>query len=315
MRIKDVAMTVHELRLLVVLASVLAFVIIAVAMVVKALRKTDAPNARVGSIVVGVFFFLAAADCGADKVARRLTDWFVASVIRMSSDDAGAGDVAQGVSADVSVDAVADRRQDFEVSGLAVGRAFLTADVKRPVEDSGTAETFDILYSHSLLGEWRLFDGAGGFAAGETNCHVVISCTDLVECSTNMPPEFFVEFGRHVDNDDDGIYDARESRLYGTAPCVWDTDGDGVDDGSEIAAGTDPRNPDSDEDGYSDGEEMIVRTDPSSWNPGAAMTIRYSYDDDDRLLSAYAGECESVTAVEFSGAGNGIRLSCGVKRP
>lgn len=311
----DVAMTSEELRLLVTVGWLVVFIVFACVVLANEFRKIDAPNARVGSVIVGVFFFLAATDCGADKVARRLTDWFAASMSSVDIDDARSDGFAQSVSDDVAAEVVADRRQDFEVSGLAVGRAFLTADVKRPVEDSGTAETFDILYSHSLLGEWQLFDGAGGFAAGETNCHVVISCTDLVECSTNMPPEFFVEFGRHVDNDDDGIYDARESRLYGTAPCVWDTDGDGVDDGSEIAAGTDPRNPDSDEDGYPDGEEMAARTNPLAWNPGAGATIRYSHDDDDRLMSAYAGECESVTAVEFSGAGNGIRLSCGVKRP
>lgn len=308
-------MTIDEVQMLVSAGWLVVFIVFACVVLANKFRKIDASNARVGSVIVGVFFFLAATDCGAEKVIRRLTDWFTASVSSVDIDDARSGDFARSASDDVAAEVVADRRQDFEVIGLAVGRAFLTADVKRPVEDSGTAETFDILYSHSLLGEWQLFDGAGGFAAGETNCHVVISCTDLVECSTNMPTAFFVEFGRHVDNDDDGVYDARESRIYGTAPCVWDTDGDGIDDGFEVTAGTDPCNPDSDEDGYSDGEEMIARTDPSSWNPGAAMTIRYSYDDDDRLLSAYAGECESATLVEFSRAGNGIRLSSGVKCP
>ncbi|HVK30548.1 MAG TPA: PASTA domain-containing protein, partial [Nocardioides sp.] len=41
-----------------------------------------------------------------------------------------------------------------------------------------------------------------------------------------------------------------------------DTDGDGLSDADEAAAGTDPSNPDSDADGISDGQEVADGTDP-----------------------------------------------------
>jgi len=45
------------------------------------------------------------------------------------------------------------------------------------------------------------------------------------------------------DDDDDGLSDSQES-LLGTNPLVADTDGDGFDDGVEVAAGADPNDPD-----------------------------------------------------------------------
>jgi hypothetical protein len=98
-----------------------------------------------------------------------------------------------------------------------------------------------------------------------------------------------------VDSDGDGIPDADETAVYGTDPANADTDLDGVVDGAEIAAGTnplvaeetatggggggdsdgdrladadetafgtDPNSPDSDGDGYFDGDEVNLGTDP-----------------------------------------------------
>jgi hypothetical protein len=43
-----------------------------------------------------------------------------------------------------------------------------------------------------------------------------------------------------LDDDNDGLSDDDEIGIYGTNPLLEDTDGDGVNDGLEIEAGTDP---------------------------------------------------------------------------
>jgi hypothetical protein len=98
-----------------------------------------------------------------------------------------------------------------------------------------------------------------------------------------------------LDSDGDGISDSDEINVYGTDPQNADTDFDGVFDGAEIAAGTnplvadnaafaqggaadsdgdrlsdgdeaafgtDPNNPDTDGDGWFDGDEVNLGTDP-----------------------------------------------------
>lgn len=100
--------------------------------------------------------------------------------------------------------------------------------------------------------------------------------------------------GTGTDTDGDGLTNADENATYGTDPANADSDADGVGDGAEVAAGsdplvsdsapppagdgdsdgdrlsdgdetafgTDPGNPDSDGDGYFDGDEFNLGTDP-----------------------------------------------------
>jgi hypothetical protein len=77
------------------------------------------------------------------------------------------------------------------------------------------------------------------------------------------------------DSDSDDIVDSEETDLYGTDPLTADSDADGVLDGAEIAAGTDPLVPesaapeepsgdgDSDGDRLSDADEADFGTDPN----------------------------------------------------
>jgi hypothetical protein len=102
------------------------------------------------------------------------------------------------------------------------------------------------------------------------------------------------------DWDGDGLSDIEEIFRFGTDPFNPDTDGDGFDDGQEVASntdptdpnsfpwegpdsdgdgvsdldelelyGTDPFDPDTDHDGFNDGEEVSQGTDPndSASNP------------------------------------------------
>lgn len=75
------------------------------------------------------------------------------------------------------------------------------------------------------------------------------------------------------DIDGDGILNDDETDLYGTDPNNPDTDGDGIDDGVEIANGTDPLDPcdpigavttDTDLDGLTDCEETTGNDDPAT---------------------------------------------------
>ncbi len=67
--------------------------------------------------------------------------------------------------------------------------------------------------------------------------------------------------GPTVDSDGDGVPDAEELAA-GTDPNSADSDGDGLSDAEEKFLGTDPNNPDTDGDGISDGDEDAAGTNP-----------------------------------------------------
>lgn len=89
------------------------------------------------------------------------------------------------------------------------------------------------------------------------------------------------------DSDEDGMYDAWESRfgfLVGVQDADADGDADGLSNGDELSAGTDPSLPDGDGDGSKDGAEVAAGSDPWAWvsRPGApeGMAIRVPGDFD-----------------------------------
>jgi hypothetical protein len=66
-----------------------------------------------------------------------------------------------------------------------------------------------------------------------------------------------------ADSDGDGLTNAQELAA-GTDPTNADADGDGISDGAEVASGMSPFGNDSDFDGVSDGDEIANGTDPLS---------------------------------------------------
>lgn len=66
----------------------------------------------------------------------------------------------------------------------------------------------------------------------------------------------FFRLATQEDMDGDGLTDADEAWALGTDPASPDTDGDGLDDGAEVASGTSPTAVDSDGDGLSDAMEV-----------------------------------------------------------
>jgi len=102
------------------------------------------------------------------------------------------------------------------------------------------------------------------------------------------------------ESDGDGLLDDWEFMQY-LNPARFDTDGDGLGDGWEIGYGFDPLSTtgtngalgNADDDDYSNLEEQLLETDPlisdSGGATGTVATIRYYYDEDDRLTDFYSG--------------------------
>ena len=70
-----------------------------------------------------------------------------------------------------------------------------------------------------------------------------------------------------VDTDGDGITDADEAAA-GTDPALADTDADGINDADEATNGTDALNADTDGDGYPDGAELSAGSSPTDPESG-----------------------------------------------
>lgn len=114
----------------------------------------------------------------------------------------------------------------------------------------------------------------------------------------------FFKLGTRMDTDGDGLYDAYEHLVLHTSALLSDTDGDGLYDGEEIQAGTDPLHLDSDGDGYCDGEEILAGTNPLVANATPGATIRYFYDEDDRLTDCFIGISLSASSQLLTASGN-----------
>lgn len=90
-----------------------------------------------------------------------------------------------------------------------------------------------------------------------------------------------------ADTSGDGLSDWDKAYRYDLNPAVRDTAGDGVSDAEKIAAGTDPR----------------VAFSPAQ-SSAASRSIRYTYDDDDRLTGTWFGLGGASTTTGLTPAGN-----------
>lgn len=107
----------------------------------------------------------------------------------------------------------------------------------------------------------QLADNGAGYlvAIGADQPVAEVDVFSLPPAPTQPPPTLAPV---PVDTDGDGITDADEIGVYGTDPNSADTDLDGVFDGAELAAGTDPLVADAGEntqgvDGDSDGDRLL----------------------------------------------------------
>jgi hypothetical protein len=100
---------------------------------------------------------------------------------------------------------------------------------------------------------------------------------------------FFLAARTDIDSDGDGISDCRETYVLGTRPDAWDSAGLAIGDFARMYVyGLAPLLRDTNGDGMDDDEAILRGMNPVTQNAGVgASTIRYLYDQDDRLTGTF----------------------------
>ena len=132
----------------------------------------------------------------------------------------------------------------------------------------------------------------------------------------SLPSQQFFKAYRDstADSDGDGIPDILEILIFGTDPHKIDTSGDGLSDWVKIYCyELDPLLRDTDGDGIDDDEEILTGMSPTvpastAEQNAASRTIRYFYDDDDRLTGTYFGKGGNSTTATLTPAGNPVKI-------
>ncbi len=171
---------------------------------------------------------------------------------------------------------------------MGIGRSNGTVEVFVEWLSSLDSDSLDLFHATDLIAaNWQLQTNFP--TASSTNFY-------FQDLETNQTARFYVT-GTMYDEDLDGLSSARERYLHKTREDLWDTSGDGCGDGWLVQYGFNPLAlntlGDVDNDGFSNLEEQNKGTDPTSpqgnSNTGTVATIRYYYDEDDRLIDFFCG--------------------------
>ena len=223
----------------------------------------------------------------------------------------GQADIPDFATNAVSISAVDTQCQALLPDGSAVvwgGWGAAGCPPQQPIASLGTNNTCRILqaaYSDIaedglLLGLVRASDNL--FTNGWPTGDVVVSGGGLTD---------------DADGDELSLFD--ELCRYGTDPSNPDSDGDGLDDGDEIAYGADPNQKDSDQDGLNDGDEttapFLTLWDPSDLVGRAFFgchAVQVTASDTIR-----AARLEDRKVLVFTGVGSGLKAytnDCGAAK-
>ncbi len=151
-----------------------------------------------------------------------------------------------------------------------------------------------------------------GLSSGSTYSYRVIA-QNTASVSASSPT---ASFSTPVDTDGDGISDIDEIAA-GTDPENPDSDGDGILDGSEIASGTNPTNGDTDSDGSNDFIDLYpldpLRTRPIPFThyskldfsqydaePAYATSVAINDDDEAAYIGTSFGEVEATRSFAWN---------------
>jgi len=160
---------------------------------------------------------------------------------------------------------------------------------------AGFSDTLEIYSTTNLVSDDWQFAYTNIITFGATNFVWVDTG------STNRSQRFYITGNADLDEDFDGLASARELYLYKTRSDLFDTDGDGLGDGWEMGygflplsmVGTNGALGDADNDGYGNLEEQLLGMNPllpdSGGATGTVATIRYYYDEDDRMTDFFCG--------------------------
>ena len=187
----------------------------------------------------------------------------------------------------------------LEIAGIQVGGS--EDETHRLSIASGAEEAaVRLLGSGDLVaGEWayrglalqRAGTGAAGVPAGRTT-------------------EFWMAVRGDEDSDGDGVPDVVERHVLGSDPARRDTTGSGLNDWEKVYRyGLLPTVVSTAEDGISDAEKVATGKDPAqpvsaSEATAAQTSIRYAYDEDDRLVGTWFGAGGGGITTGLSPAGN-----------
>jgi len=116
---------------------------------------------------------------------------------------------------------------------------------------------------------------------------------------------FFHAARGDIDSTGCGIPDGIKHFVFGGNIWLWDSGGDLLSDWIRFyLLGLTGNAIDSDGDGYTDAEQIMRGFDPTVPLPGASTSIRYYYDEDDRLTATFTGADGGAAAAIVSPAGN-----------
>lgn len=119
-----------------------------------------------------------------------------------------------------------------------------------------------------------------------------------------------------ADQDLDGLTDCDEL-LLGTEPTLVDSDGDGLPDRLEVTSGTDyiaaDAEVDTDGDGVNNGDEIAQRSDPRSTDVRLHLPYGYRYEIEDEgfVTELFAADPTNITGVTFVGVSPGTTPGLG----
>lgn len=210
-------------------------------------------------------------------------------------------------------DGVAAAEEDSEFGDVFVLSGFETAtgDGTHSVTVMSSAGgTVRLLGKESLTDSLWDYKGLSMQERGETAAGAVSEAASQFFMATRQTATGARSAASAGDSDGDGIPDDIERLVFGTNPNRADTSGDGLSDWDKAyRLGLNPAVRDTAGDGISDVEKMAAGTDPRvpaspAQSAAAARSIRYTYDDDDRLTGTWFGRGGASTTTVLSPAGN-----------